>query len=331
MTEKRLDWIDNLRGFGMILVVWGHMNLPYIMETVIYSFHMPLFFFISGYLYRAKEEHFVIAIKRKATGMLIPYLFFAAISIPFGIGLSLVQDTTISISSIFINYFYLDGSVGWNSPLWFLIVLFFIEIIYIVIDKLKWNNLFLIVLSFILGYGFSVTHMEFPFGINIVFYGVVFYSLGDFLKTVGMEKEWFSNKVKKISLLVVLALINIVFGLFLNSRVSVYHNELGNYFWFYIAAVSACLAFFIIFKGTKRVKVLTFFGLNSVVVMCTHYFFKYAFILIDRRFGGILSAERSLLISILETVVVLICSIPICLFFNRYIPVVIGKRKIKKI
>ena len=55
--EKRLDYIDKLRGFAIILVVLGHLYLPntkegnlHPMAEMIYSFHMPLFFFISGYL-----------------------------------------------------------------------------------------------------------------------------------------------------------------------------------------------------------------------------------------------------------------------------------------
>lgn len=55
--EKRLDYIDKLRGFAILLVVMGHLYLPYTAQgnshpvaEMIYSFHMPLFFFISGYL-----------------------------------------------------------------------------------------------------------------------------------------------------------------------------------------------------------------------------------------------------------------------------------------
>ncbi|MBC1573185.1 acyltransferase family protein [Listeria booriae] len=327
MTEKRLDWIDNLRGFGMILVVWGHMNLPYVLETIVYSFHMPLFFFISGYLYRKKEESFLSTLKRKSSGMLIPYFFFATISIPFGIGLALIQNVPWSFSDVFMHYFYLDG-VGWNSPLWFLVVLFFIEIIYIVIDKLKWNNIFFIFVCFLLGYGFSITRMEFPFGLNIVLYGIVFYYLGHIGRATNIGDKWRLSKVKTVSVLVALVLINIIFGLFLNSRVSVYHNQLGNYFWFYIAAISGSLVLFLLFKSTKRIKFLSFLGVNSVVIMCTHYFFKYTFILADRFFGGVLSVDRSLMFSLFETCIVLVCSIPICLFFNKYFPFFIGKRKI---
>lgn len=53
--EKRLDYIDKLRGFAILLVVMGHLYLPYTTQgnshpvaEMIYSFHMPLFFFISN-------------------------------------------------------------------------------------------------------------------------------------------------------------------------------------------------------------------------------------------------------------------------------------------
>ncbi len=49
MSEKRIEWIDVLKGIGIILVILGHTHVLF--RTYIFSFHMPLFFFISGYLF----------------------------------------------------------------------------------------------------------------------------------------------------------------------------------------------------------------------------------------------------------------------------------------
>lgn len=62
--NKRLDWIDKAKGIGIILVVYGHVargifnaGIPMneksfgIIDSVIYSFHMPLFFFLSGFFF----------------------------------------------------------------------------------------------------------------------------------------------------------------------------------------------------------------------------------------------------------------------------------------
>ena len=60
--NERCIWVDNLKGFLIILVVAGHVLQSAIdahiqsvfMESIflwIYSFHMPLFFCVSGYVY----------------------------------------------------------------------------------------------------------------------------------------------------------------------------------------------------------------------------------------------------------------------------------------
>ena len=62
MAQKRIEYIDALRGFTMVLVVLGHIELiSFCEQTFLYTpyykfFRMPLFFFISGYIaFRSKK------------------------------------------------------------------------------------------------------------------------------------------------------------------------------------------------------------------------------------------------------------------------------------
>lgn len=48
---KRIDWIDVAKGIGIILMVMGHTSMPDAINRWIYSFHMPLFFLLSGLLF----------------------------------------------------------------------------------------------------------------------------------------------------------------------------------------------------------------------------------------------------------------------------------------
>lgn len=61
----REAWVDYAKGIGIILVVFGHVNRglysagiqlsgsSYLLtDSIIYSFHMPLFFFLSGLFLR---------------------------------------------------------------------------------------------------------------------------------------------------------------------------------------------------------------------------------------------------------------------------------------
>ena len=55
MTEtKRILAFDLLKGVGILLVILGHIEIPHSLKTVIYSFHMPLFFFVSGCFFNEK-------------------------------------------------------------------------------------------------------------------------------------------------------------------------------------------------------------------------------------------------------------------------------------
>lgn len=46
--SKRIEWIDRVKGIGIILVILGHSIFLEIFKILIYSFHMPLFFSYQG-------------------------------------------------------------------------------------------------------------------------------------------------------------------------------------------------------------------------------------------------------------------------------------------
>lgn len=84
---ERIDYLDELRGFAILLFVLGHIYLPftqlgtlYPVAEAIYSFHMPLFFFISGYLCEMTNRLDVLGfskfIKKKFIALIVPYLFW---------------------------------------------------------------------------------------------------------------------------------------------------------------------------------------------------------------------------------------------------------------
>ena len=54
-AKQRQAWIDVLKGVGMILVVIGHTSEKNVLNDWVYTFHMPLFFALSGYLWEQKK------------------------------------------------------------------------------------------------------------------------------------------------------------------------------------------------------------------------------------------------------------------------------------
>ena len=76
--KYRCRWLDVLKGFGIIFVVVGHFCDNDRIYHWIYSFHMPLFFFASGFLYHRKP--IILTIKHKFMTLMVPYFIFGLIS-----------------------------------------------------------------------------------------------------------------------------------------------------------------------------------------------------------------------------------------------------------
>jgi fucose 4-O-acetylase-like acetyltransferase len=130
------DWIVIAKGLGIILVVAGHfhpLQSPRYweeMRVIVYSFHMPLFFALSGYLYQNGKYSYRTLIAHKANRLLIPFLTIAVafflIKLPAGRYVALDEPVTLhSAVSVFI-----DPINSYAPLLWFLQALFLIFCLY---------------------------------------------------------------------------------------------------------------------------------------------------------------------------------------------------------
>lgn len=125
----RISWIDVARGIGIFLIVFGHTSGGGFLTQVLYAFHVPLFFFLTGTVYRKKQSlktFFLTKIKR----LLIPYWVWGIVSIlifiPANYLLHMVGDDIGFIKNLF-GLIYANsrnGLMTWNRPLWFLPCLF---------------------------------------------------------------------------------------------------------------------------------------------------------------------------------------------------------------
>lgn len=48
IESKRINWIDNGKAIAVLLVGLGHYNCSGTLVKIIYTFHIPLFLFLSG-------------------------------------------------------------------------------------------------------------------------------------------------------------------------------------------------------------------------------------------------------------------------------------------
>lgn len=146
MADKERDIsLDVLKGLAILLMVLGHVSTP--LTNFIFSFHMPLFFFVSGYLY--KERDFKTTIRRNFKKILVPYLVTGLII--WFVKIIIYHNWDWGISLLLSNgsapVWHLDGY--YVGPLWFLMCYFTSTIYFQFILNIKWDIVQLLLLLFL--------------------------------------------------------------------------------------------------------------------------------------------------------------------------------------
>lgn len=126
---------DVMRGIAIILVVVGHAGISSLEWNFIYSFHMPLFFFISGYFLKTDKDFKSFCLK-KLKGLYIPFLKYYALFIlvsPLLHIFSLTKNNYSHVGEIlqalFLAARFRVGAIDLLGQFWFLPVLFFVGVI----------------------------------------------------------------------------------------------------------------------------------------------------------------------------------------------------------
>ena len=220
VSENRLEWLDAVKGLGIILVIIGHCDIPGV-NRYIYMFHMPLFFIISGFCWNElKYKGLTITkfLKKKFKAYIIPYLKIALICFFL---LGVIGDLLLKgyndeylqqLAKYIVGIFILSkGNTEWLphcSPIWFLTCLFCAEVFYWVICRCK-HSFILVILAGISGALFSYNHIQFPWNIHNALTAVPLLYIGSRLKL-------YLNEYRSLYIilpLTILAVCVFVFGL----------------------------------------------------------------------------------------------------------------------
>lgn len=130
--HKRIDWIDMAKGYGMILVILGHVGCGPL-EKWIYSFHLPLFFFLSGLVFHTNIS-FNDFFRKRVKGILIPYFCLGSVVVVFEVIFGYLTAAQPIAEAIYNKLEDLIIQIRcWD--LWYLATLFCAEIIFYFIVK----------------------------------------------------------------------------------------------------------------------------------------------------------------------------------------------------
>ena len=128
--KKHIVWAENARGLAIFLVVFGHSAIPENVKAAVYSFHMHLFFFLSGLFFSSKSS-FLITVRKKANTILLPYFFYSLLGYLVWIfRVKIVHGSSVNVDLLkpFLDIFAMGS-------FWFLPVLFLVIILFYTVHK----------------------------------------------------------------------------------------------------------------------------------------------------------------------------------------------------
>lgn len=191
ISERRLDYIDITKAVGMYAIIWGHIMLQGWSNLLVYSFHIPLFFFLSGMVFNGgKYTSLWQFVRRRVKTLIFPYLIFSVITWILWVCTKLLSHEHVNFLKPLFETFVAQGSVGYvvhNLPLWFVPCLFVVEIIYYFLNKLPELLILIccVFCAFVGNYMIRGGNLDFysqlPWSIEGAMNVLIFYSLGNIL------------------------------------------------------------------------------------------------------------------------------------------------------
>jgi len=200
---------DIMKGIAILLVVLGH-SVPdqasasgiasyplYLMRTIIYSFHMPVFFFVAGYfMHIPLKEGFNKFVKDKFIRLMVPYFTIGLLYFPFKLALSKFANQQINAQDIWKIFI----GVNPDGELWFLYCLFFISILMGLLVKRV--NVSLLSISLLIAVFSDVINISSISMVSSILYFQFFYVLGLYIKQYKLLDYIKSSVIVLVSIVV---------------------------------------------------------------------------------------------------------------------------------
>lgn len=341
-SANRYEYIDITKGIGILLVVWAHILLVGWTHRFIYAFHMPLFFFMSGYLFNSVKYHsFKDFLKKRFRRLIIPYLIYSVST--WAIWAIFRYLTHSNVESYFmplLQTVIAQGSGEFlvhNSALWFIPCLFAVEIIYYYICKAGDIAAIVLCIAFavfnsIMASIFGESYMfTLPWNLDAAFYALPFYGIANIIHKHHSNEQLLAkvnqNRIIAITTTVVLTAILYYLSVFFQEcsmGSSSYQCEI---YVFIFRAFIGCFALIIFSMLLANLHVpkfitnsLSWCGKNSLDIMCLHIPIKgFAIILATKLIHPTIEVSESGPLSTIVFIGTMLVCIPITIFINRYI------------
>ncbi len=355
---SRVVWLDYAKSYGMILVFLGHIleafynngfESVFLTYKAIYSFHIPLFFLLSGYLSKIPVRGFWAYLKIRKNTRVIPFLFFNFMALLGLFLLDFLGNNLNILGYLRDSFSLLKGVPAFNITTWFLTCLLAVEIINFIsckFFKTERSRLLVALTLFALGWGLTARYRGLV--MNYWFFpeamvAYLFYVFGAALK----HRSWFSRgssfRVSMgflIASLVVLLTFNLNQSLFFVEPPVVFMglSSRGQPLLFLITGLAGSLAVIYLARWVSSSQFLNsfqhrlgirFIGMNTLILLGLNGLLMP----FNHKLAALLSAYIPdnpviiLTLGVVLTAVSLLLCVPLVLGLKRFLPQFVGLSK----
>lgn len=274
----RIAWVDMAKGYGILAVMTGHLTQGSWAGAFVYSFNLPVFLFLSGYLFTPKGD-FKTFFQKRCRSILLPY---------FGLGLPLpffnaLYDVIQAGNRVTVATYF--ASLGHNFvefvvqnrylTLWYLAMLFGVNLVMFFLVKIRSMLLqgAIAVLSCVGGllyYHFG--GISLPWNIDAVTTAILFFWAGYAIKRLGVLEKPLSKSYLLLLWTGFLA-INIVFNILSIQKSGVTFEMFWRLYGApYFSFLSAFSGIFAVLTFSKRftLRPVEYIGRHSILFYLWH-------------------------------------------------------------
>lgn len=289
-NKSRIEWIDQLRGMAVILVVLQHAGLRGAGRFIL-AFHMPLFFFISGLLFQYNNNskaNAKIYINRMVCRIAFPYTIYVCFYwiinyalIPIFMGR---QNHPVEFfrpilhDIVYLNRYYFISCLFIGSIIYY----FYRRVLYL--KKAKSESMYIALLMLIsIFLAWLIDEFTLPFQLEKVPVVIAFLCMGSLsgaICRIIYEDQFSLNKVIAMFVINMSALIIFTFANYLfedGANFMLYISEYGNYLFAYPGAIAGIFMMIAInklwcekVKFTHSKKILSILSRYSILIYPAH-------------------------------------------------------------
>lgn len=341
-VERPTNWIDWTKALSMLFIIWGHLS-PDKLNDFVYSFSVPSFFLISGYLFKTCTFHDFW--KKNIRSLIVPYsllgltliAFFAIVKAYFG-GLEISFFPWSALAFALGDQNGIETGIGCQA-LWFVYTLMLIKIIANTIKSIFKIHAAVSVIFLSIAAILHNIHIELFSSYANVLVSYPFFAIGYYLKTKhrrsieSMSQSLQASRFSPRSLVLVLfAIVAIYFIGYHNGMVKMYNANYGNNLILFVVGGllgSFLLAYVCMNIGNVDYKnIIKYCSNGSMLVLGWQIVFLIAIGLTIPHIPVIEKFVHNDLVTFLMAVLIYLIFIPIIIYVTKKCPILIGYRKI---